>query len=89
MFLKENRKKVLIVWDNLSACKSKAVNEFLKSNKKRLRIEFLPPYTPELNPQEHIGVAGREGAWSILSGESWFIDSKSKIYFRKIEINYE
>nr|WP_232426399.1 transposase [Leptospira sp. P2653] len=54
ILLKENRKKILIVWDNLSAYKSKAMNEFLKENEKRLRVEFLPPYAPELNPQEYI-----------------------------------
>ncbi|EKR65387.1 DDE family endonuclease [Leptospira weilii str. 2006001853] len=54
ILLKENRKKILIVWDNLSAHKSKAMNEFLKENEKRLRVEFLPPYAPELNPQEYI-----------------------------------
>ncbi|EMM71818.1 DDE family endonuclease domain protein [Leptospira weilii str. 2006001855] len=30
------------------------MNEFLKENEKRLRVEFLPPYAPELNPQEYI-----------------------------------
>lgn len=29
MLLKENRKKILLVWDNLSVYKSKAVNVFL------------------------------------------------------------
>ncbi|EMI68196.1 DDE family endonuclease domain protein [Leptospira noguchii str. Bonito] len=54
MLLKENRKKILLVWDNLSVHKSKAVNVFLQQHTKRLRVEFLPPYAPELNPQEYI-----------------------------------
>ncbi|WP_082288379.1 IS630 family transposase [Leptospira santarosai] len=54
ILLKENRKKILIVWDNLSVHKSKVMKEFLKENEKRLRVEFLPPYAPELNPQEYI-----------------------------------
>ncbi|EMO07906.1 DDE family endonuclease [Leptospira borgpetersenii str. Noumea 25] len=54
ILLKKNRKKILIVWDNLSAHKSKMMKEFLKANEKRLRVEFLPPYAPELNPQEYI-----------------------------------
>ncbi|AVQ13978.1 DDE family endonuclease [Leptospira santarosai] len=52
--LKENHKKILIVWDNLFVRKSKVVKEFLKENEKRLRVEFLPPYAPELNPWEYI-----------------------------------
>ncbi|EKQ93396.1 DDE family endonuclease [Leptospira borgpetersenii str. UI 09149] len=54
ILLKKNRKKILIVWDNLSAHKSKMMKEFLKANEKRLRVEFLPPHAPELNPQEYI-----------------------------------
>ncbi|WP_235592979.1 transposase, partial [Leptospira borgpetersenii] len=54
ILLKKNRKKILIVWDNLSAHKSKMMKEFLKANEKRLRVKFLPPYAPELNPQEYI-----------------------------------
>ncbi|EMN87895.1 DDE family endonuclease domain protein [Leptospira weilii str. UI 13098] len=30
------------------------MNEFLKENEKKLRLEFFPPYAPELNPQEYI-----------------------------------
>ncbi|EMN44792.1 DDE family endonuclease domain protein [Leptospira weilii str. LNT 1234] len=54
ILLKKNRKKILIVWDNLSVRKSKVMNEFLKENEKRLRVEIFPPYAPELNPQEYI-----------------------------------
>ncbi|MDQ7245963.1 transposase, partial [Leptospira borgpetersenii] len=54
ILLKKNLKKILIVWDNLSAHKSKMMKEFLKANEKRLRVEFLPPHAPELNPQEYI-----------------------------------
>ncbi|EKT87343.1 transposase [Leptospira santarosai] len=38
----EKRKKILIVWDKLSVHKSKVAKEFLKENKKRLRVEFIP-----------------------------------------------
>ncbi|ALE38072.1 hypothetical protein LIH_14195 [Leptospira interrogans serovar Hardjo-prajitno] len=54
MLLKENRKKILLIWDNLSVHKSKAVNVFLQQHTKRFRVEFLPPYAPELNPQVYI-----------------------------------
>ncbi|UZN07652.1 transposase [Leptospira santarosai] len=38
----EKRKKILIAWDKLSVHKSKVAKEFLKENKKRLRVEFIP-----------------------------------------------
>ncbi|EJO77046.1 hypothetical protein Q2295_12595 [Leptospira interrogans] len=37
MLLKENHKKILLVWDKLSVHKSKAVNVFLKEHTKWLR----------------------------------------------------
>jgi transposase len=47
--------KVLLVWDNLSAHRGQAVREFLAQGAaKRLTIQPLPPYAPELNPQEGI-----------------------------------
>lgn len=54
MLLKENHQKIITVWDNLSVHKSKFVKAFLKENKSKIQIEFLPPYAPELNPQEYI-----------------------------------
>jgi len=38
---------LIIVWDNASFHKSKKL-EILKN----IKIEFIPPYSPELNPQE-------------------------------------
>ncbi|EMF80424.1 DDE family endonuclease domain protein [Leptospira weilii serovar Topaz str. LT2116] len=32
----------------------RTLQKFLKENEKRLRVEFFPPYAPELNPQEYI-----------------------------------
>ncbi len=42
------------------------MKEFLKANEKRLRVEFLPPYAPELNPREYVCVVGRKTIWLIF-----------------------
>jgi len=49
----ENRPVFLIV-DQHSAHKSKKVREFVDSTKGRLRIFYLPPYSPALNPDEQV-----------------------------------
>jgi transposase len=47
--------KLLIVWDGSPIHRSKAVKEFLKSGAaERIRLEQLPGYAPELNPDEGI-----------------------------------
>jgi transposase len=47
--------KILVIWDNLKAHLSQPVKAFLAQGAtKRLTLHALPPYAPELNPQEGI-----------------------------------
>ncbi len=47
--------KLLIVWDGSPIHRSKAVKEFLEGGaSKRIRLEQLPGYAPEINPDEGI-----------------------------------
>lgn len=41
-----------IVWDRLQTHRAKAVRDFIRRH--RWRMEFLPPYAPELNPVEYL-----------------------------------
>ena len=57
--LKQNiRGKIIVIWDRLMAHRSKKLNKWLSIHGKRIHIEFLPPYAPELNPVEYL--------WSYL-----------------------
>lgn len=51
--LKHLRGKVIVVWDRGPNHKGPVVREFLRRNR-RLRLELLPPYAPELNPVEQV-----------------------------------
>jgi transposase len=46
--------KLLIVWDGLSAHRSKLVKEFVAGQRGQIWLERLPAYAPELNPVEYI-----------------------------------
>lgn len=47
--------KLLIIWDGLKAHKSRLVREFVESKgDRRIVLDYLPPYAPELNPVEYI-----------------------------------
>jgi hypothetical protein len=47
--------KLLVIWDGSPIHRSKVVKEFLKSGAaSRLKLEQLPGYAPELNPDEGI-----------------------------------
>jgi len=46
--------KVFLIVDNHSVHRSEEVRDFVKSTEGKLRLFYLPPYAPELNPDEHV-----------------------------------
>jgi len=46
------RKKYLFIFDNAPYHKSSSIMNYLKNLNQNIKIEFLPPYSPELNPTE-------------------------------------
>jgi transposase len=46
--------KLLIVWDGLPGHRSRATWQFIREQRGRLWVEFLPGYAPELNPVEYL-----------------------------------
>lgn len=52
--IKYSRQKVYFVTDGHPAHKTKKLNEWLSANKNKIEVFFLPPYSPELNPQEYV-----------------------------------
>jgi len=49
-----HKKKITVIADNHSSHKSAKVKAFLASTKGNLKIYYLPPYSPELNPDEQV-----------------------------------
>src|SRR5450432_687572 len=45
---------ILLIWDRLPAHRSLVTQRFIRDQKGRLEMEYLPPYAPELNPVEYI-----------------------------------
>lgn len=57
--LRKLRGKILVIWDGSSIHKGRAIKDFLKRGAaKRLHLERLPGYAPDLNPDE--------GIWNYL-----------------------
>jgi transposase len=52
--IKYSRQKIFFITDGHPAHKTKKLNEWLSENKTRIEVFFLPPYSPELNPQEYV-----------------------------------
>jgi transposase len=46
------RSPVTIVWDRSNTHRGEPVKSWLAARRRRVRVELLPPYAPELNPVE-------------------------------------
>jgi transposase len=53
-FMKGRRTKVFLVVDGHPAHKATAVKNYVAETKGRLELYFLPPYAPDLNPDEFV-----------------------------------
>ncbi len=43
-----------MLWDGASCHKSQEIKEWLRINPHIVELDHFPPYSPELNPQEHV-----------------------------------
>lgn len=50
--IKKQDKKIFLILDNLKVHKAYKVQDWQKKNKDKIEFFFLPPYSPELNPDE-------------------------------------
>lgn len=50
----QDKGEVLVIWDNASWHKSNKVKEWLVKNPNIIKLANFPPYSPQLNPQEHV-----------------------------------
>lgn len=47
-------KKMVVILDNAKYHHANLLHPFINKNRKTLSLEFLPPYSPELNPIERV-----------------------------------
>jgi len=52
------KRKCLVIWDNAPFHRSQEIKAFLRENQGQIHLEHIPPYSPELNPDELV--------WSYL-----------------------
>jgi transposase len=67
--MKDTEREILLIVDGSPVHTAKAVSEFMQSTQGKLQIFFLPPYSPQLNPDEWVwknvkhDTIGRSGVW--------------------------
>ena len=55
--IKDEPRKIFLIVDNLRVHKSRLVTQWAQAHKDRIELFFLPPYSPELNPDEYVNRA--------------------------------
>jgi Transposase and inactivated derivatives len=52
--LRHVRGRIILIWDNINPHRAVSVKQFAQDHRRRLSIEPLPAYSPELNPDEWV-----------------------------------
>ena len=59
--IKDAKRKVFLILDNLRVHHANAVKEWLEDNKSLIEVYYLPAYTPEMNPDEYLNCDLKQG----------------------------
>jgi len=62
--IKDAKRKVFLILDNLRVHHSKVFKEWVSSNLKSIEVFYLPSYSPELNPDEYLNCDLKAGVHS-------------------------
>lgn len=68
--IKYSRHKIFLILDNLKVHHSKIISKWVKDHSTRIALFFLPPYSPDLNPDEHLNADLKQGVGSRAPGRS-------------------
>ena len=83
-------RKVFLILDNLRVHHGKAVAAWLEKNKDRIEVFFIPPYSPELNPDEYLNhVLKKDVHKGTRPRTKKDLHHKAESFLRKLQHNRE
>ncbi len=75
---------LIVVWDRLSAHRAQPVQLFLAAHPDDYQVEWLPPYAPELNPEELCNGAVKQELLNAVPGSVQELLQLSRRGFRRL-----
>ena len=76
---------LIIVWDRLAAHRSAEIRRWLQNHRK-IHLEFLPPYAPELNPVELVwSHLKTNGLANLAPTDLSELTTKSRLHARRLQ----
>ena len=80
--------KIFLILDNLRVHHGKKVRAWLEKHKDRIEVFYLPPYSPELNPDEYFNHALKLDVHSGISPRTEKdIRHKAESFVRRLQHN--
>ncbi len=81
-------KKIFLIVDNHSVHHAKKVRSWIEKHNKKIELFYLPPYSPELNPQELVNqeVKGHATNFKIIS-KLEDLTTSLRVYLTDIQFN--
>jgi transposase len=86
--VRQANQKVFMIVDNHRAHHSKAVRAYIKKNESQIALFYLPPYCPELNPQELVNqeVKANANNFKVLKSKNDLM-TNVRYYLTKLQFN--
>jgi transposase len=83
-------RKVFLVLDNLRVHHGKQVNAWLEKNNDKIELFFIPPYSPELNPDEYLNHVLKKDVHSgVRPRTKKDLRHKTESFLRRMQRNKE
>jgi len=88
--IKDVDRKVFLILDNLRVHHGKIVQAWLEKHKEKIEVFYLPPYSPELNPDEYLNNALKRDVHSgVLPRTKKDLRHKTESFMRRMQHNAE
>jgi transposase len=75
---------LVVVWDRLNAHRAKAVRAFVAAHPADYALEWLPPYAPELNPEELCNGAVKRALQNAAPGSVGELHQQARTGFLRL-----
>lgn len=84
--VKDAKRKVYLILDNMRVHHAKPVKEWLKEHQKMIEVFYLPAYSPELNPDEYLNCDLKAGVHSGLPARNKNqLKSKASMHMKMLQ----
>lgn len=84
--IKDVERKVFLILDNLRVHHSKVVQKWLAEHKEKIEVFFLPPYSPEHNPDEYLnGDLKHRIRSGLVSRDTQDLEKKTRSFMKTLQ----